>query len=63
LLDGSKPINELTNRIATRILELYQSELRKPKLKAIKENDEQVIALVKSFVGKMPCKNDHGIAP
>jgi len=45
-----------TNRIAKRILELYQPELRKPKLKPIKDNDEQVIALVKSFVEKITDK-------
>jgi CubicO group peptidase (beta-lactamase class C family) len=42
-----------TNKIATRILELYQPELRRPKLQAIKDNEPQVIALVKDFVVKL----------
>ena len=45
-----------TNRIAARILELYQPELRKPKLPAIKDNNPQVIALVKAFVVKLTDK-------
>ena len=42
-----------TNKIATRIMELYQSELKIPKLKPIKDNDPQVTALVKDFVNKL----------
>lgn len=42
-----------TNRIATRILELYQPELRRPRLQAIKDNEPQVTALVKNFVVKL----------
>ena len=42
-----------TNRIASRILELYQPELRKPRLKAIKDNEPQVTALVKNFIVKL----------
>lgn len=42
-----------TNRIASRILELYQPELRRPRLQAIKDNEPQVTALVKNFVVKL----------
>lgn len=42
-----------TNRIAARILELYQPELRGPRLPAIKDNDPQIAALVKSFIVKL----------
>lgn len=42
-----------TNRIATRILQLYQPELIIPKLKAIKDNEPKITALVKEFVVKL----------
>ncbi|HEY1112504.1 MAG TPA: hypothetical protein VGE66_03055 [Chitinophagaceae bacterium] len=42
-----------TNNIATRIMKLYQPELRMPKLQPIKDNEPQVIALVKDFVVKL----------
>lgn len=42
-----------SNKIAARIMELYQPELRAPRLKPIKDNDPQVIALVKDFVVKL----------
>ena len=42
-----------TNRIASRIMELYQPELRRPKLPPITDDDPQVTALVKSFVVKL----------
>jgi CubicO group peptidase (beta-lactamase class C family) len=44
---ASKP-----NKIATRIMEVYQSELTMPKLKAIKDNEPAVTTLVKEFVTK-----------
>ena len=39
-----------TNKIATRILELYEPELKKPVLKAIKDNEPAVTAIVKDFI-------------
>ncbi len=42
-----------TNKIATRILELYQSELKIPKLKPIKDKEPHIAALVKDFVTKV----------
>ena len=42
-----------TDKIASRIMQLHQPELRSPKLKPIKDNDPQVIALVKNFVVKL----------
>ncbi|MEJ8819733.1 serine hydrolase domain-containing protein [Lacibacter sp. H407] len=42
-----------TNKIATRVLELYQPELRIPRLKAIKDNEPKITALVKNFVVKL----------
>lgn len=42
-----------TNKIATAIMKLYQPELIIPRLKAIKDNEPKVIALVKDFVVKL----------
>ncbi len=39
-----------SNKIATRILQLYQPELKMPKLKLIKDNEPKVTALVKNFI-------------
>lgn len=46
-LRGSNP-----NDIATKILEIYQPELIRPKLKAIKDNEPKVTAFVREFVVK-----------
>jgi CubicO group peptidase (beta-lactamase class C family) len=46
-LRGSSP-----NKISTRIMEIYQPELSRPKLKAIKDNEPAVTMLVKDFVVK-----------
>lgn len=46
-LRGSSP-----NKISTRIMELYQPELARPKLKAIKDEEPAVTTLVKDFVIK-----------
>lgn len=40
------------NKIATRIMELYQPELAIPKLKPIKDNEPQITSLVREFVTK-----------
>ena len=42
-----------TNRIASRIMELYQPELRIPKLKPIEDKEPIVKALVNDFINKL----------
>ncbi len=46
-LRGAKP-----NKIATRIMELYQAELARPKLKAINDTEPAMTAIAKEFVIK-----------
>lgn len=41
-----------TDKIATRIMELYQQELLPPKLNSIKDDEPSITAFVKSFVEK-----------
>ncbi len=42
-----------THRMAARILELYQPELKRPRLTAIRDNDSQTAELVKTLITKL----------